>query len=139
MKVVIADPKTGNCFQKEVEKTKEAQLVGKKVGEAFEGGIAGLPGYTLEITGGSDKDGFPMRPEITGSRRVSAFISSGAGMRRVRKGLRRRRTVVGNTVAASIVQVNAKIKEYGQKPLEELGFVAKPKEKKAEEKKEEKK
>ena len=138
MKVVIADPKSGNCFQKEVEKTKEAQLVGKKVGDAFEGGIAGLPGYTLEITGGSDKDGFPMRPEIAGSRRVSAFISSGAGMRRVRKGLRRKHTVVGNTISASIVQVNAKIKEFGQKPLEELGFVAKPKEK-TEEKKEEKK
>ncbi|MEW5955407.1 MAG: 30S ribosomal protein S6e [Candidatus Micrarchaeota archaeon] len=137
MKVVIADPKTGNCFQKELEKAKEAQLVGKKIGEAFEGGIIGLPGYSLEITGGSDKDGFPMRPEIAGSRRVSAFISSGAGIRRVRKGLRRKRTVVGNTVSAQIVQVNAKIKEFGQKPLEELGFAAKPKEKKAEEKKEE--
>jgi len=135
---VIADPKTGNCFQKELDKAKEAQLIGKKIGETFDGGIVGLPGYTLEISGGSDKDGFPMRPEISGTRRVTAFISSGAGIRRVRKGLRRKKTVVGNTVSAQIVQVNTKIKEFGQKPLEELGFVAKQKEKTGE-KQEEKK
>ena len=138
MKIVIADPKTGNCFQKELDKAKEAQLIGKKIGETFDGGIVGLPGYTLEISGGSDKDGFPMRPEISGTRRVTAFISSGAGIRRVRKGLRRKKTVVGNTVSAQIVQVNTKIKEFGQKPLEELGFVAKQKEKTGE-KQEEKK
>ena len=135
---MIADPKTGNCFQKELDKAKEAQLIGKKIGETFDGGIVGLPGYTLEISGGSDKDGFPMRPEISGTRRVTAFISSGAGIRRVRKGLRRKKTVVGNTVSAQIVQVNTKIKEFGQKPLEELGFVAKQKEKTGE-KQEEKK
>lgn len=138
LKIVIADPKTGNCFQKELDKAKEAQLIGKKIGETFDGGIVGLPGYTLEISGGSDKDGFPMRPEISGTRRVTAFISSGAGIRRVRKGLRRKKTVVGNTVSAQIVQVNTKIKEFGQKPLEELGFVAKQKEKTGE-KQEEKK
>jgi len=138
LKIVIADPKTGNCFQKELDKAKEAQLIGKKIGETFDGGIVGLPGYTLEISGGSDKDGFPMRPEISGTRRVTAFISRGAGIRRVRKGLRRKKTVVGNTVSAQIVQVNTKIKEFGQKPLEELGFAAKQKEKTGE-KQEEKK
>ncbi|OIO22375.1 30S ribosomal protein S6e [Candidatus Micrarchaeota archaeon CG1_02_51_15] len=138
MKIVIADCKTGNCFQKEVEKTKEAQFAGKKIGDDIEGGIAGLPGYTLTITGGSDKDGFPMRHDIDGQRRVKAYLSKGAGIRHSIKGVRRKRTVTGNKISANTVQLNAKIKEYGQKPLAELGFTPKAKEKKAEAKEEKK-
>ncbi|MGB9577164.1 MAG: 30S ribosomal protein S6e [Candidatus Micrarchaeia archaeon] len=132
MKLVIADPKTGNCFQRELDKAREPQLYGKKIGDAFDGGIAGLEGYKLEITGGSDKDGFPMRPEVHGVRRIQSLLSSGPGVRGLGKGQRKKKTVVGNTVGAHTMQLNTKIIEYGSKTLAELGFTPKPKEKKEE-------
>ena len=41
-------------------------IVGKKIGDKFNGDVIGLNGYVLEITGGSDKEGFPMRNDIEG-------------------------------------------------------------------------
>lgn len=132
MKVVIADSKSGNCFQRELDKAREPQLYGKKVRDEFDGGLVGLEGYTLQITGGSDKDGFPMRPEVNGSRRIQMLVNKGPGVRGLSKGERRKKAVVGNTIGAHVMQLNAKIVKEGSKPLAELGFVPKPKEKKAE-------
>jgi small subunit ribosomal protein S6e len=133
MKLVVSDPKSGKAFQKEVEKGKESLLMGKKVGDKIEGGIVGLDGYTLQIMGGSDKAGFPMRFDIAGSRRLKAFIAGSPGLRVKRKGERRKKVVAGNSVGTEVAQVNAKITEYGQKTLQELGieFKEKTKEEKA--------
>ena len=130
MKIVVNDPKTGLSYQKELEKGKEALLVGKKIREGFDGGILGLEGYALEITGGSSKDGLPMRPDVRGARKVNALVSGGAGVRGLKKGERVKKAVYGNTLSLDVVQVNAKITQVGGKKLEELGFVQKPKEKK---------
>ncbi|MEM0475235.1 MAG: 30S ribosomal protein S6e [Candidatus Norongarragalinales archaeon] len=146
MKIVINDVKTGHSFQKEVDKNKEGLFIGKKIGAEFDGGIVGLEGYKLVITGGSDKDGTPMRADVAGQKKASAVIGRGCGARRLAKGVRVKKRVCGNTISANIVQINAKIKDYGSKPLSELGFTPKVKEKKggeaaggAGEKKEEKK
>ncbi len=64
MKLVVNDVKAAKSLQKEVPDDKAAAFFGKRIGEQFEGGMAGLPGYKLKITGGSDRDGFPMRPEV---------------------------------------------------------------------------
>ncbi|MFH0973580.1 MAG: 30S ribosomal protein S6e [Candidatus Micrarchaeota archaeon] len=130
MKIVVNDVKTGHSFQKEVEKNRESLLLGKKIGTELEGGIVGLEGYKLVIAGGSDKDGTPMRSDIAGQKKTSAVIGRGCGARGLAKGARLKKRVCGNTVSANIVQINARIKEYGSKPLSELGFVAKAKEKK---------
>lgn len=136
MKVVINDVKTGQSFQRELDKAKEGQLLGKKLGETMEGGLVGLEGYTLVIRGGSSKDGVPMRSDVHGQRRVSALLSGGTGVRGLKRGQRVKKAVFGSTISADIVQLNTMIKEYGAKKLEELGFVPKPKEaKKAEVKK----
>ncbi len=132
MKVVIADVKSGKCYQREVAKEQEGQLVGRKVRDTFDGGIVGLPGFKLAITGGSDVAGVPMRKDVAGSRRVKAFLSGGTGVRGLRKGGRKVKLVAGNTVSAQVAQLNAKIVEYGAKALEELGFVLTSKEKKVE-------
>lgn len=136
MKIVINDPKTGKSYQKELDKSKQQLLLGKKIGDSLEGGIVGLEGYALQITGGSNKDGFPMKKEIAGQRRVRAYLGSGPGVRGLRKGEKRKKSVVGNTVSLDIVQVNTKISSFGTKSLEELGFILTPKEKKAGEAKE---
>ncbi|XRO74813.1 30S ribosomal protein S6e [Methanocaldococcus sp. 28A] len=116
-KFVVADPKTGRCYQIEADNT---SLVGKKIGETFDGKILGLEGYKLQITGGTDSSGFPMRPDIHGSRKVRVLLSAPPGFRPKRKGERRRKTVRGNTIAPDIVQINVKVVEYGAKSIPEL-------------------
>ncbi len=129
MDLVISDPKTGKTYQRELDKDREAQLYGKRIGEQFDGGVAGLEGYALEITGGTDKDGFPMKPEVPGTRKTSMLLSS-----RKKKGTveKRKKTVRGNTVSAETAQLNAKIVSPGPRPLEEI-IPSAPKERKEEE------
>ncbi len=135
MKIVIADVKSGHAFSREVPKDKESMLVGKKIGEKIEGGIIGLPTYTLQIAGGSDIAGFPMRPDVPGFKRTKAIIGAGAGIRHVRKGTKEKRRVSGNTISSSTQQINVKIAEYGSQALDALGFVYTPKTKEEKEKK----
>jgi small subunit ribosomal protein S6e len=61
IKIVVSDPKTGKTHQIETE---AKTLLGLKLGEKFSGDSIGLPGYELQITGGSDKTGTPMRKEF---------------------------------------------------------------------------
>ncbi|ENN96444.1 30S ribosomal protein S6e [Methanocaldococcus villosus KIN24-T80] len=116
-KFVVADPKTGRCYQIEADNT---PLVGKKIGDIFDGSIIGLNGYKLQITGGTDDSGFPMRPDIHGSGKVRVLLSGPPGFWPKRKGERRRKTVRGNTIAPDIVQINCKVIEYGEKPIPEI-------------------
>ncbi len=132
----VSDGKTGNTYQKEVPKEKEALLLGKKIKDVIDGDIVGMAGYKLHITGGSDNAGFPMRHDVPGQKRVKAVLGYGPGVRISRKGEKRKKLVAGNTIAATTMQINAKITEYGGATLDSLGFALKPKEaKKAEEKK----
>ncbi|MFA5077629.1 MAG: 30S ribosomal protein S6e [Candidatus Micrarchaeia archaeon] len=131
MKAVISDPKTGKSYQSELDKGRETALAGKKIGEKVDGGSIGLAGYSLEVRGGSDTSGFPMRKDISGTRKIAAILSGGTGYRPHMKGVRKKKTVRGNTISADTVQVNLKILEYGSAKLEEL---FPPKEKKEEKK-----
>lgn len=108
----------GQTFQTEVEET--AKLIGKKIGEEFDGGIVGLSGYTLRITGGSDRSGFPMRKGIEGSERQRVLIEEGSGIEESEEGVRRRKSVRGNTVSDEIQQLNTTVAEEGSKSIEEL-------------------
>jgi len=121
-KVVIADPKKARSYQVEIKGEKAERLLGRKIGDIIDGEIVGLSGYKLEIRGGSDKDGFPMRPDIHGPVRVRVLLSGPPGFHPREKGERRRKTVHGNTISEDIVQVNTKIVEYGDRPVEELLF-----------------
>src|SRR5207245_648479 len=66
-KAVIADPKSGKAYKKDITGHYANALIGKKIGEDLDGLYVGLPGYKLQITGGSDKDGFPMRSDLPGA------------------------------------------------------------------------
>ncbi len=131
IRVVINDGKTGNSFQREVAKEVEGALAGRKIGDSFDGGIVGLPGYKLVVTGGSDNAGFPMRAETPGQKRVKVVIATGAGVKHPPHGSKLKKLVSGNTIGALTAQVNAKIAEAGPQKLEELGFTPKVKEGKA--------
>jgi small subunit ribosomal protein S6e len=131
-KVVISDPKTGKSYQASVKDDQAKKIKGKKIGDAVEGILVGLQGYKLEITGGSDKAGFPMKSGIHSAGPTKVLMGDGIGFK-AEKGERRRRRIHGEVVGDDIVQINAKVTEYGGKPLEEL--LGKPKEEKAAENK----
>ncbi len=118
--MVIGDPKTGKTYQVDVPAEKEALIYGKKIGDKIEGDVVGLAGYVLVITGGSDKSGFPMRPDVHGSRKIKTILSGGVGFNPTRKGERRKKTVRGNTVSSEIAQLNVKVVKEGATPLDEM-------------------
>ena len=120
MKIVISDSKTGKSYQAEIAKDNEAQIVGKKMGDSIDGSLVGAPGYTLELTGGSDASGFPMRKDVIGVRKSKLLLTDGVGFNAEQEGERRRKLVRGNTYSSDIAQVNAKVTKAGPTPLEEL-------------------
>lgn len=120
MKIVISDPKAGKSYGIDLAKDKEGALIGKKIGDKLEGGAVGADGYELQITGGSDNTGFPMRADVSGARRAGVILSGGTGIGKQEKGVRAKRNVRGNVISDQIVQVNAKVLTAGSKPLEEI-------------------
>lgn len=117
-KLVISEGK--NSHQMEVEAAESKKLVGLKIGDEFDATLVGLNGYTLKITGGSDKNGFPMKKDVEGPRRIRSLLSGGIGFKPRRDGERRRKTVRGNTVSDDIVQINTVVAEKGKKSIDEL-------------------
>ena len=114
-KIIISDPETGKSQSVELEETQAVPLVGRKLGEVIDGAVVKLSGYKLKITGGSDKDGFPMRPDIHGGVRLGAILSEGVGFHPSRKGERKRKTLRGNVITDAIVQINMKVVEQPKK------------------------
>ncbi len=136
-KVIISDG--GSTYQKEIKGEEAARLVGLRIGEQFDGGLIG-ESKTLQVTGGTDKDGFPMRRGIVGSRRIKVLLRGGPGFNPKRDGERRKKRVRGDTISEDTVQINTKVvaereKKAKKKKVEEKVEVekpTKPKEKKVE-------
>ena len=118
---VINDPKTGKSYKKEGD----AQIyMGKKLGEQVDGSVIGMKGYELEITGGSDAQGFPMRRDIQKLGRKKPLVISGVGAKPKEKGIKQRKTVHGNSVDETINQLNLKVVKVGKDSIEKaLGLV----------------
>ena len=138
-KFVINDPETRRSYQVEIEQSKALGIIGKKIGDEIDLDFLGLVGYRGKITGGTDKDGFPMHPAIPGPGRKRVLLSKPPCFHPKLKGQRKRKTVRGNTISEDIVQINCKIIKKGAKPIEELIPVKQKEAKKKEEKVEEKK
>ncbi|HEV8361729.1 MAG TPA: 30S ribosomal protein S6e [Candidatus Thermoplasmatota archaeon] len=130
-RVVVSDPKDGKSVQVNVTGQHANVLVRKKIGDEIDGMFCGLPGYKLKITGGSDKDGFAMRPEVPSSGRKRILVSRSLGYkpnrRMIRKkrtfrttGNRRKKTFRGNEISPDTIQINTKVTTRGPKSLAEL-------------------
>lgn len=65
--VAVADPESGRTYQFEVDGQDANRFIGREIGAAVDGGAVGLDRYTVEITGGSDDAGRPMREDVDGS------------------------------------------------------------------------
>ncbi len=117
-KLVVSEGKSSH--QMEVEAALSKKLIGLKIGEEFDASMVGLDGYQLRITGGSDKNGFPMKRDVDGPRRIRSLLTGGVGFKPTRKGQRRRKTVRGNTLSDDIVQVNTIVVKKGKRSLSEI-------------------
>jgi len=113
-------------------------FLGKKIGDSVEGNFVGegdksLSGYKLEITGGADSTGRPMRPDLDGSGVKSVLITSGVGYKGKKyvnknsktyrykyDGLRRRRNLRGNVISQDTRQINLKVIEFGNRTLAQI-------------------
>jgi len=119
-RAVVSDPKDGKSYQVPVSGHHANSLIGKRIGDIVDGIFVGLPGYKLQITGGSDKDGFPMRQDLPGPRRKMLLVSKSTGFKAQEGGLRRRKNMRGNTISPDTLQINLKVTQHGMKPVADL-------------------
>jgi len=133
-KVVVNDIKNGKSHQVQVSGHHANSLIGKKIGDEVDGIFISLPGYKLQVTGGTDKNGFAMRKDFPGIGRRRLLLSKSLGFKSKENGLRKKKSVRGNTINQDVVQINVKVTKYSSKPIEKLINVEKKDE---EEKKEE--
>ncbi|KZX10685.1 30S ribosomal protein S6e [Methanobrevibacter filiformis] len=117
-KVVISDKETS--YQVESDDSINKQFIGLTIGDDLNGDLVGLNGYTLKITGGSDKNGFPMKKDVDGPRRIKSLLSGGIGYNPKADGVKRRKTLRGNTISEDIVQINTIVATAGSKSIDEI-------------------
>jgi small subunit ribosomal protein S6e len=114
-KVIISDPETGTSKAIELEESRAATFIGRKIREELDGAVVDLPAHKLQIMGGSDRDGVPMRSNVHGGVRRKVVLSGGVGFNPQAKGQRKRKTVRGDVITDDIVQINTKITEKPKK------------------------
>ncbi len=129
---------SGKAYAVEIKGANYNHFLGKKIGDVVDGQFVGegdqsLLGYKLEITGGSDKTGTPMRGDVDGGSRQAVLVTKSTGFKGhklVRKkgklyrylypGVRRRRNFRGNTITQDTRQLNLKVVEAGKKSLADI-------------------
>jgi small subunit ribosomal protein S6e len=117
VKLVISDTKAGKAYSK---KTEEDVFLNKRIGDEVDLGIVGLVGFKAKITGGSDKQGFPMKPTVEGQGRRKILVRKGVGVKLDEKGKIVRKSMRGNSVSKEIVQLNLAVTKEGSTKLDEL-------------------
>ncbi|MCE8422727.1 MAG: 30S ribosomal protein S6e [Candidatus Methanoperedens sp.] len=119
-RVVVSDSKTAQAYQVAITGAAANKIIGKNIGDTISGEALGLSGYTIKLTGGTDKDGFPMRPDLPGPARRKILIAGGVGYHPKADGVRKRKSMRGKEISSDIAQINAVVVEYGEKPLIEV-------------------
>jgi small subunit ribosomal protein S6e len=106
-KLTISD-KNGKTIAQELKDKSAQPLLGTKVGSILDSSIVGVAGGKLKITGGSDKSGTPMRPDVHGGVKKYVLLPTGVGNR---SEARIRKLVRGNMVTEEIYQLNSVLVE----------------------------
>lgn len=114
----VSDPKAKSTRSVPLEGVRAQPLVGKGIGESVDGRLLNIGTVMLKITGGTDRDGIPMRWDIQGTAKKRALLTKGVGFRSKVDGERRRKLVRGRTVGEETMQVNSVVVE-GQLSLPE--------------------
>ena len=119
-KVVVNDTKNGKSHNIQVSGHHANSLIGKKISDEVDGIFVSLPGYKLQITGGTNKDGFPMRKDFPGTVRRRILLGDGLGFKPKDSGKRKKKSIRGNTINPDIVQINMKVIKHSSKRIEDL-------------------
>lgn len=94
------------------EKRMGAEVAGDSLGDQFKG-------YTFKITGGNDKQGFPMKQGILCDKRMRILFKQGMSCyRERRKGSLKRKSVRGCIVGSDLAIMNLVVVQHGDTPLE---------------------
>jgi small subunit ribosomal protein S6e len=130
-KLIISDKK-GRSMAQELKDRTAQPLLGTKVGSIIDSSIVGVAGGKLKITGGSDRAGTPMRPDVHGGVKKYVLLTTGVGNR---SEARVRKLVRGNMVTEEIYQLNSMLIEgmlpEKQEAVESSGTNAEPANKQA--------
>jgi small subunit ribosomal protein S6e len=118
--VAVSNPEDGMTYQVDASDQDANRFIGKEIGETVDGSAVGLSGYTLEITGGSDDAGRPMREDVLGPELKNVLLEGGTGYEPQADGERKRVTVRGREVSDNTRQINAKITESGDESVAAL-------------------
>ncbi|WP_254273067.1 30S ribosomal protein S6e [Haloarcula marina] len=118
--VAVSDPESGHTYQIDIDGQDANRFIGRELGDEVDGGAVGLDGYTLELTGGSDTAGRPMRPDVRGVATKSIMSDGGVGFEPTTDGERKRITIRGREVSDETRQINAKIVDRGSESVDDL-------------------
>merc|ERR1719473_2082450 len=130
MKFNIANPSTG--LQKVVTVEDEKQLrvfMEKRMNQEVEGEALGpeWKGYVLKISGGNDKQGFPMMQGVMVNHRVRLLLRKGSKCYRPRKtGERKRKSVRGCIVGPDLAVMHLVVVKKGDQDIPGLTDDSKP-------------
>jgi len=130
MKLNVAIPSTG--AQKLFEEHDEHKLrifYEKRMGQEVEVDTLGdqWKGYVLRITGGNDKQGFPMKQGVLTNQRVRLLLSKGHSCYRPRRtGERKRKSVRGCIVDANLSVLSLTVVKKGEQEIAGLTDVSIP-------------
>jgi len=108
-KVIISNPDTKKATVQELEGPRAQPLIGRELGEIIDGSVAGMDKVKLQITGGSDKDGIPMRSDVHGGGKKYAILSGGVGFKSSTSGERRRKLLRGRMITDQTYQINMRV------------------------------
>merc|ERR1712232_186757 len=131
MKLNISYPANGS--QKLVEIDDERKLrvfMDRRMGQEVPGDSVGdeFKGYIFKITGGNDKQGFPMKQGVMHPTRVRLLLSAGHSCYRPRKtGERKRKSVRGCIVAMDLAVLGLAIVKQGDNDIPGLTDTVHPK------------
>jgi small subunit ribosomal protein S6e len=130
LQINIACPTTGQQKIISIEDERRLQnLYERRMAQEIDGSVLGeeFDGFSLRISGGNDKQGFPMRQGILTNTRVRLLCKKGhAGYRQRRAGERKRKSLRGCIVGHDISVLNLVVTQEGTNKIEGLNDKAEP-------------
>lgn len=109
-----------NILRAFYEKRISAEIPAEVLGEDW-------AGYVVRISGGNDKQGFPMRQGVLTNKRVKLLMSKGhSGYRQRRSGERKKKSARGCIVDGNLSALALVVVKKGEKDIEGLTDTTKP-------------